>query len=74
MIVNYIFFNFVVVFNLGEYRRSKGTYTDHTLFESDNEEGVALREWCVREALQDAKSWIRLGGEIAVIYHIAILM
>ncbi|KAJ9593757.1 hypothetical protein L9F63_027601, partial [Diploptera punctata] len=53
------------VFNLGEYRRFKQKNADHTLFESDNEEGVALREQCATEALQDAAAWIQEGGEIA---------
>ncbi|XP_069678401.1 6-phosphofructo-2-kinase/fructose-2,6-bisphosphatase 4-like [Periplaneta americana] len=55
------------VFNLGEYRRMKSTYEDHSLFKKGNLEGEALREQCAIEALEDTCLWFENGGEIAII-------
>ncbi|XP_046677740.1 6-phosphofructo-2-kinase/fructose-2,6-bisphosphatase isoform X3 [Homalodisca vitripennis] len=55
------------VFNLGEYRRHATTaYKSHEFFRQDNEEAMAIRTQCARNALNDVCTWLENGGEVAV--------
>lgn len=58
---------FLLVFNLGEYRRHKTTaYKNHAFFRPDNAEAMVIRTQCALEALQDVCDWLNNGGEVAV--------
>ncbi|XP_076335527.1 6-phosphofructo-2-kinase/fructose-2,6-bisphosphatase-like isoform X2 [Tachypleus tridentatus] len=54
------------VFNVGEYRRQATNATNHLFFRSDNEEGVAVRNKCAMDALEDMCQWLEDEGEVAV--------
>jgi len=55
------------VFNLGDYRREEDKYSNHELFNPDNEEGLRLRERVCGRGLEDVLHWLEHeNGEVAV--------
>lgn len=62
-------FYWILVFNLGEYRRqATRAYRNHEFFRLDNQEALAIRNKCAQDALEDVIRWIEGGGEVAVSY------
>ena len=59
--------HWILVFNLGEYRRqATEAYKSHDFFRPDNTEAMAIRSKVAMDALQDVCDWIESGGEVAV--------
>ncbi|XP_052779611.1 6-phosphofructo-2-kinase/fructose-2,6-bisphosphatase-like isoform X3 [Mya arenaria] len=54
-------------FNVGEYRRAATKLTSHDFFRHDNPEAENLRTKCALMAIDDACSFLKGGGEVAVI-------
>ena len=55
------------VVNLGDYRRNKTSYADHSVFSPDNPEGMKLRNSICDEGLSDAIRYLdKEGGEVVV--------
>eukprot|EP00092_Neocalanus_flemingeri_P010654 GFUD01011476.1.p1 GENE.GFUD01011476.1~~GFUD01011476.1.p1 ORF type:complete len:460 (-),score=98.97 GFUD01011476.1:95-1474(-) len=54
------------VFNVGEYRRQAGEYSDHDFFSPDNSDAMAVRSSAAFAALKDAIDWLQLEGEVAI--------
>ncbi|XP_052779616.1 6-phosphofructo-2-kinase/fructose-2,6-bisphosphatase-like isoform X8 [Mya arenaria] len=56
------------VFNVGEYRRAAtDKYRSHVFFDTTNSEALAIRQKCALMAIDDACSFLKGGGEVAVI-------
>ncbi|GIX96425.1 hypothetical protein CDAR_113981 [Caerostris darwini] len=55
------------VFNVGEYRRqATEAYKDHSFFDPNNKEAMAIRSKCALDALEDMCQWLEKEGEVAV--------
>lgn len=56
------------VFNVGEYRRAAtDKYKSHDFFRPDNKEALEIRQKCALLAIEDAQSFLKNGGEVAVV-------
>ncbi len=51
--------------NLGDYRRKKSTYHDHSIFNPNNEEGLRIRNQVFQTEILFFKKYIR---EITIIF------
>ncbi|GFS44256.1 hypothetical protein TNIN_307111 [Trichonephila inaurata madagascariensis] len=55
------------VFNVGEYRRqATEAYKNHSFFDPNNKEALAIRSKCALDALEDMCQWLEQEGEVAV--------
>ncbi|XP_055947240.1 6-phosphofructo-2-kinase/fructose-2,6-bisphosphatase-like [Argiope bruennichi] len=55
------------VFNVGEYRRqATEAYKNHSFFDPNNKEALAIRSKCALDALEDMCQWLEHEGEVAV--------
>ncbi|GFU12519.1 hypothetical protein NPIL_661261 [Nephila pilipes] len=55
------------VFNVGEYRRqATEAYKNHSFFDPNNREALAIRSKCALDALEDMCQWLEQEGEVAV--------
>lgn len=55
------------MFNNGDYVRKTTTmYSDHNFFRGDNEEARTIRRKCALTAIEDAFTWLEVGGDVAV--------
>lgn len=53
-------------FNAGDYRRKATAEKQHDFFRADNIEGQAVRDAVAMAALQDALTWLKNNGDVAI--------
>ena len=65
-VIMVVVYSFILVFNVGAYRRAATSHKSHDFFRPDNPEATTIRAKCALDALEDMCKWLEDGGEVAV--------